>query len=305
MTHGKYKKNNHPLMKEKIVSHIEKLVSEFIKKKWRVKSFKNLDDFASHPCAILSDDDYSVFVKLSTAPNAKVQFECEVDNLNVIRELSEVKTPLTIGVSTFDSCSIMVLEAVKEVERKSRHWRDIGRTLAKLHQIKSDYFGFKRHSYFGPLYLDNRPLEDWTTFYAERRILPFLKIAVDSGNLPKRMISKVEKLAARLPKLCGPEVEPSLLHGDAQQNNYISTEEETFFIDTSVYFGHPELDLALIDYFQPVPDEVFQGYHEIRSIEPGFEERKDLWRIFAWLGCVAVGGKSYINHLNNSLQKYL
>ena len=231
MTNEKYKQYNHPLMKEKIISQIETLVSNYLNRSWKVKSWKDLNYYASHPCAILSDKDYSVFVKLSKASNARDQFECEVDDLEVIRDLSEVKTPFTIGVINLESYSLLVLEAVEEVKRDSYHWRDIGRSLAKLHKIKSDDFGFKRHGYFGPLYLDNRPMKDWPTFYAERRILPYLKMAVDSGNLPEKMISKVEKLVTKLPEICGPEVEPSLLHGDAQQNNYISTEEETFFID--------------------------------------------------------------------------
>jgi len=59
--------------------------------------------------------------------------------------------------------------------------------------------------------------------------------------------------------LCGPGVVPTLLHGDAQQNNFISTEKGAMVIDPAVYFGHPEMDLAYIDYFQPVPEDVFEA----------------------------------------------
>ena len=147
MRNIKYEINDHPLITKEIIPHIEKSVSKFLDREWQVKSWKNLNDLASHPSAILSDNDYSIFVKLNQASSARDQFEYEVKGLEVIREFSEVKTPLAIGVKTLDSCSLLIMEALKEVERKSCHWRDIGRSLAKLHKIKSDYFGFKRNFY--------------------------------------------------------------------------------------------------------------------------------------------------------------
>lgn len=61
-------------------------------------------------------------------------------------------------------------------------------------------------------------------------------------------------------------------------------------IDVAPYFGHPELDLALVDYFDPVPNIVFEAYEEIIPIEPGFAERRELWRVFAYLAVVTVDG---------------
>jgi len=52
--------------------------------------------------------------------------------------------------------------------------------------------------------------------------------------------------AARLPDLAGPEPRPALLHGDAQQNNFVSTAAGAVVIDAAPYFGHPEADLALV-----------------------------------------------------------
>jgi hypothetical protein len=46
-------------------------------------------------------------------------------------------------------------------------------------------------------------------------LLPLLKAARDSGHISSTEIVRVETLAGRLPELCGPEVIPTLLHGDA------------------------------------------------------------------------------------------
>jgi protein-ribulosamine 3-kinase len=77
-------------------------------------------------------------------------------------------------------------------------------------------------------------------------------------ELTPGLIQPLERLVSRLPELCGPDMVPTLLHGDAQQNNFISSKRGTVVIDPAVYFGHPEMDLAYVDYFQPVPDDVFK-----------------------------------------------
>ena len=63
-------------------------------------------------------------------------------------------------------------------------------------------------------------------------------------------------------------------------------------VDASPYFGHPEIDLALVDIFQPVPAELFLGYAEISPIDPDFVERRELWRLFGYLAVVAVEGQN-------------
>jgi hypothetical protein len=54
-------------------------------------------------------------------------------------------------------------------------------------------------------------------------------------------------------------------------------------IDPAPCFGHPEIDLALIDYFEAVPPDVFDARREIAHIDAGFAQRRELWRIFAYL----------------------
>lgn len=58
----------------------------------------------------------------------------------------------------------------------------------------------------------------------------------------------VENLIARLPELCGRDVSPALLHGDAQQDNFLTTTTGAVAIDPAVYFGNPEVDPALDEY---------------------------------------------------------
>jgi len=76
-------------------------------------------------------------------------------------------------------------------------------------------------------------------------------------------------------------------------------------IDPAVYYGNPEMDLAYIDYFQAVPEDVLLGYKEEMPIDSGFEERRDLWRVYGYLAAIEVEGPMYLNKLSTAVQKYL
>jgi fructosamine-3-kinase len=295
----------HPLLEGQLRVAVEALVSDYRGNKWEAKEFRDMNEFSSHPSAILSDGSYSVFVKLSTAANGLEQFETELAGLRFLSELAGILIPTPIGNLSVEGAVIMVLEGVQAVERTRRHWRQIGQTLAQIHRIKGKQFGLEKHNYFGPLYQDNRPLADWPTFYAERRLWPRFMGAINSGNMPTNIIHLIEKLINRLPEICGPDIIPTLLHGDAQQNNFISTETGAVVIDPAIYYGHPEMDLAYVDYFQPVPDDVLNTYGEELPIDPGFPERRDLWRIYGYLATVEVEGRTYLPKLINAVRKYL
>jgi protein-ribulosamine 3-kinase len=304
-----------PFTLDPIRRAIQAILSAHLHRPWNLRDLRDLADLASHPAAILSDvshrsrrgGSYPVFVKFSPAPDGLDQFEAELRGLTLLHDRAGALTPIPIGVFPVEGGHLLLMEAVEAVaERTPLHWHQIGQTLARIHQVKGAAFGLDTHGYFGPLPQDNTPAPDWPAFYAGRRLAPGLKLALDSGNLPLEAARKVERLIARLPRLCSPAVTPALIHGDAQQNNFISTAAGAVVIDPAVYYGHPEMDLAFVDYFAPVPmQHVLDGYREVGQVDSGFPERRELWRVWGWLACVTVGGEGYVNKLLGAVEKYL
>ena len=284
---------------------IEATVSEYLNRAWRVSSVRDMSEFAYHPCAIMSDGSFGVFVKFSPKRDATRQFEIEQLSLEFLSERAGVKTPTPVGIVPVENGTLFILETLVTVERGRKEWRQIGKTLARIHRVKSETCGFTMNNFFGPLEQDNTPVKDWVTFYGEYRLRPRLKLALDSGNLPGVVAAQIEAVINRLPELCGPELTPTLLHGDAQQNNFLSTAGGAYVIDPAIYYGNPELDLAFIDYFQPVPKDVLEGYQEEMPIAPGFYERRDLWRISGYLAAVSEEGPTYLGMLTDALKRYL
>ncbi|WP_328652050.1 fructosamine kinase family protein [Micromonospora sp. NBC_00330] len=307
----------HPLVRAPIVREIERAASVHLGRAWAASGFTDLNDRASHPCGLLHGDAFSVFAKLDVSAEGHEQFDAELRGLNLLRQRAAVVTPAPVAAGVIDSStgSLLLLEAIPEVPAEARsvnQWRSIGHALASLHQVHEERFGLEQFDgFFGPLRQDNRPVASnlWVDFYGERRLLPRLKSAVDSGHLPLGLAVGVERLINRLPVLCGPETRPTLLHGDAQQNNFLTTATQAILLDAAPYFGHPEIDLALIDYFEPVPSAVFDAYTEITPIDPEFRHRRELWRLFGYLAVITVDGTSafgrpFLNRIAQAVATY-
>ena len=143
---------------------VEQRVSRHYERKWTLTAFRDMDEFASHTSAILSDSDHSVFVKLSEAKHGLDQFQVELAGLQLLSDLSGVLTPSAIDLVEVEGGVILILEAVQAVERTSDQWREIGRALARIHQVKGQRCGYEKQGYFGSLYQDNRPMRDWLLF---------------------------------------------------------------------------------------------------------------------------------------------
>jgi fructosamine-3-kinase len=296
---------------------IEGAVTAHVGSQWRCVEASDLEDRSSHPAALLHGSAISVFAKLFQGAVAVDHATAELAGLTLIRDRAEAQTPVPVGdgLVQFGDRVVILFEALAErppAERTVADWQAIGRTLAALHHARGDCFGLDRDGYFGPLHQDNRPVSTntWAEFYAERRLMPWLAAAVDAGQVPLEVAHQVERVASRLDRLIGPAPEPRLLHGDAQHHNFISTVNGAVVIDAAPYYGHPELDLALVDYFTPVPSELFAAYSELNPIDAGFHDRRELWRVFAYIGilqrrrCQPMG-RSFVRRLTDALALYV
>jgi len=307
----------HPLLAANVKSAIETAASRHLGRQWVSYAFTDLNQRASHPCGVLHGEPFSVFAKLDLADNAAEKFQAELSGLTLLRDRADIAVPTPIGTGLLQlvhGC-LLLTEALAERpprDRTPEDWRAIGYTLATVHQVHGERFGLEDfNGYFGPLPQDNTPVSSnrWVDFYCERRVIPLLRSALDSGHLPIDLAPDVERLAYRLSSLCGPEPEPTLLHGDAQQHNFVSTDDGAVLADAAPYFGHPEIDLTLVDYFQPVPQDVFDAYREIAPIDAEFAQRRDLWCMFVDLACIAVDATQFardaLDRLTRTTRDYL
>lgn len=294
------------LTKEEFRAPIEAAVSRSIGKPFHIRAILENKAGAMHDAAIIEGDGLRVFVKAGTNPFSPDQFAKEAWELDYIRTHSSVKTPQVIDVVQLDGTVLLILEAIDVKNPETDlDWDIMGQGLAALHQTKWDKCGLETHTYLGIFKQDNTIKNTWTEFYGECRLRDTMKMAVDAGKMNSAECAEIEKLIAKLPELCPKQSSYSLLHGDPWIGNLLYNGRELIAIDCSIYYGNREIDLTTVDFFCPVPKRFFDAYNEAYPIDPGFEERRDLWKINQWLGHVTLFGDKYMPKLMDAVHHYI
>ncbi|MEU0915483.1 fructosamine kinase family protein [Streptomyces althioticus] len=175
-----------------------------------------------------------------------------------------------------------------------------GRELAGLHAAGAPAFGAPppggpAEAFIGLAPMRNVTGDDWPAWYAEHRVLPYLRRAVDAGTTDAGEAAVVERVCARLPELAGPAEPPARLHGDLWSGNVLwGADGRVHLIDPAAHGGHRETDLAMLALFGcPMLDAVLEGYQEAAPLAEGWRERVGVHQLFPLLVHAVLFGRGY------------
>ncbi|MFI2644146.1 fructosamine kinase family protein [Streptomyces sp. NPDC018610] len=175
-----------------------------------------------------------------------------------------------------------------------------GRDLAALHAAGAPAFGASppggpEDAYIGLAPMRNVPGGHWPGWYAEHRVLPYLRRGVDEGALRPAEAAVIEGVLERLPELAGPAEPPARLHGDLWDGNVLwGADGQVWLIDPAAHGGHRETDLAMLHLFGcPHLDRVLAGYQEAAPLADGWRDRVPLHQLFPLLVHTVLFGRGY------------
>lgn len=167
-------------------------------------------------------------------------------------------------------------------------WAGLGATIARIHRHTSDSFGWHQDNVIGPLRQDNTETDDWPSFYAERRIRPWL----DADALPGEARRRLERaLDGPLLELLDRSAPASLIHGDLWSGNVV---DGSYLIDPAVYRADREVELAYMDLFGGFPPALWRGYEEEWPLADGWQHRRPALQLYNLLVHVALFGANYV-----------
>ncbi|MDH6696362.1 fructosamine kinase family protein [Streptomyces sp. MAA16] len=239
------------------------------------------------------DDGRSVMVKRADAPDA---VRAEAAGLRWLADSATVRVPLVHG----DDPRWLVTELVATGRPTTHSAHRFGRDLAALHASGAPEFGAPPpggpvDAYIGLAPMRNIPGDNWPRWYAEQRVLPYLRTAVDGGVVLPAESADVERVCERLPELAGPAEPPARLHGDLWHGNVVWGREGTaWLIDPAAHGGHRETDLAMLSLFGcPFLDGVLDGYRAAAPLADGWEERVGLHQLFPLLVHAVLFGRGF------------
>ena len=234
-------------------------------------------------------------------------YRTEADGLRWLAEARAVRIPKVVAQSgPDDPVAFLALEHMARTAPALDHDDRLGDGLAALHAAGAPGFGYPHDNWIGSLPQSNHTRETWSAFYAEARVLPLVRRAIDDGRAPASWAALADRLAARLPELAGPPEPPARLHGDLWSGNVITDSRgQPVLIDPAVYGGHREVDLAMLALFGGLSTRVVAAYEARTPLAAGWRARTRLWQIYPLLVHTLLFRGSYLDAAEAAMRAYL
>jgi len=229
-------------------------------------------------------------------------FAAEASSLRWLAEADAVPVPEVLAVTE----TALVISMIPPGQATPSAAFRFGAELARLHAAGSEDFGAPWRGFIASLPLDNTPAPPgqpagaapgrnrWAQWYASRRLLPYLRRAVDSGALRPEDGRLVEAVTDRIDSLAGPAEAPSRIHGDCWAGNVLWSGDRGWLIDPAAHGGHRETDLAMLALFgAPHLDRILAGYNDTTPLAAGWRSRVPLHQLHPLLVHACLFGASY------------
>ena len=236
------------------------------------------------------------FAKVAAAQEAApaelaAAFAAEASGLRWLAEADAVPVPEVLAATE----TALVISMIPAGSASPSAAFRFGAELARMHAAGAAGFGAPWRGFIASLPLDNTPDgTGWPHWYASRRLLPYLRMAVDAGALRPEDGRLVEAVTERIESLAGPPEPPSRVHGDCWAGNVLRSGDRGSLIDPAAHGGHREADLAMLDLFGlPELSRVLAAYAEVFPPADGWRERIGLHQLHPLLVHAALFGAGY------------
>jgi fructosamine-3-kinase len=194
----------------------------------------------------------------------------------------------------------LVLERLYPARPTRAAATDFGRALHHTHAAGAPAFGappagHQGDGYIGRQPMSMRPTARWGTFYAEQRLLPYVRRARDRGHLGTRGAATVDRVCSRLVAGDFDDGRPvARLHGDLWAGNVVYTDRGVVLIDPAAHGGHGLTDLAMLALFgAPELAAILQAYAAAADLEDGWRDLVGLHQLHPLLVHAASHGSAY------------
>lgn len=255
-------------------------------------------------------DGSSIFMK-SNAMGNLAYFTAEMQGLSAIAQTETIQTPHILGCGTDEerNCSFLLLEQIHAGSRVPDYWESLGHQLAELHRSSTEDFvtdgkyGFLEDNYIGAGKQINTVKDSWTTFFRDCRLEPQFHRAADYFSTED--LKRINRLLDHIGDILIEPEHPSLLHGDLWSGNVMAGEDgRAWLIDPAAYVGHAEADLAMTELFGGFAAKMYAAYQEVSPLQPGYEDRRDLYNLYHLLNHLNLFGGSYLLSVKRIVNHY-
>lgn len=244
------------------------------------------------------------FIK-TTSRDEFNRLEGEALGLNALSATNTVKVPALISIGTTDKTAYLALDYLDLRPKTKASAAALGESLARLHRNSAPEFGWGSDNHIGGSPQRNTWCGNWIEFWRDARLGALLPRA--AGSLGSALTRQVESILARCDTLLHHhQPPPSLLHGDLWGGNWgVDPEGRPVVFDPAAYFGDREADIAMTGLFGGFTQDFYAAYSSAWPLDPGFEDRKDLYNLYHLLNHLALFGPGYLELTQATVNRIL
>jgi protein-ribulosamine 3-kinase len=231
-------------------------------------------------------------------------FEKECLGLRLIKKTGSLKVPNTHQVGELEGKGFLLMEFLDSGSTNTKYWEKLGNGLVQLHKNTNSHYGLDHDNYIGSLSQHNKMSKTWSDFFINQRLMPQVKLAYSKGLLDSNILKLFDTLYLQIHYLI-PEENPALLHGDLWSGNiHCGPNSEPYLIDTAVYYGHREAELAFTKLFGGFDEAFYDNYDQSFPLISGYKSRTDLFNLYPLLVHLNLFGTSYLSTIMKTLKRY-
>nr|WP_240922045.1 fructosamine kinase family protein [Oleiagrimonas sp. C23AA] len=249
---------------------------------------------------LLEDGRHAVIKHRPNAPPGF--FDSEANGLRTLAESGGLRVPDL----WYADQRTLVMEDLGQGRQGTDFYPRAGTGLARQHKHIGPGFGFDHDGWCGDSPQANTWHQDGHQFFAECRLLPQARQALDGGQLSRSSVQRIETLCARLSQWI-PTQPAVLLHGDLWSGNLHCTREgEPALIDAgAVHYGWAEAELAMLTLFGAPPEAFFSAYAESGALAADWRERAPLYNLYHLLNHLNLFGASYSDAVHHAMEPFV
>ncbi len=184
--------------------------------------------------------------------------------------------------------------------------KDFLDAIVHIHSNKYDKFGFDFDTQIGGLKQKNEYNISWIDFYRENRLGYIYNLINSSEKMDNSINVKIELLLNKLENYIPDSPSSSLLHGDLWEGNILFNDcNFVGFIDPGSFYGHNELEIAYLRWFNPkfISDNFLEQYNEVIKIDDYYKTYEPIYQLYYSLLNVYLWDRIYVKDVMKLLDK--